>query len=204
MSQFSYLPLNWFALINKFEFEADVYIVFFTIVGCLTMELAHGWKLYDYISYQKYRFSVREVRWQISAADTLDESIAEPLQSLDMMCFSSQFYFMTSLMAYGALMSMFGITIQLRYNFNMFADQAFPLIFAIVFLVSNMINYMSRILADLGGLWMRKNLEGTVDDDIAAKLAVGEGNQADLEAERLEMQAMNSERFRHRFLVLGP
>ncbi|KAG5180850.1 hypothetical protein JKP88DRAFT_263797 [Tribonema minus] len=50
------------------------------------------------------------------------------------------------------------------------------------------------------GLWMTKNLEGTVDDEVAAKLAVGEGRQADLEQERLELQALNSERFRHRFL----
>lgn len=28
------------------------------------------------------------------------------------------------------------------------------------------------------GLWMTKNIEGTVDDDIAAKLAIGEGRQA--------------------------
>ena len=43
-------------------------------------------------------------------------------------------------------------------------------------------------------------LAGTVDDEIAAKLAIGEGRQADLEQERLELQALNSERFRHRFL----
>ena len=39
-----------------------------------------------------------------------------------------------------------------------------------------------------------------MDDDVAAKLAIGEGRQADLEQERLELQALNSERFRHRFL----
>ena len=43
-------------------------------------------------------------------------------------------------------------------------------------------------------------MEGTVDDDIAAKLALGKGRDADLEQERIELQAMNSERFRHRFL----
>lgn len=47
---------------------------------------------------------------------------------------------------------------------------------------------------------MTKNIEGTVDDDVAAKLAIGEGRQQDLEQERLELQALNSDRFRHRFL----
>jgi len=55
-------------------------------------------------------------------------------------------------------------------------------------------------LANLCGVWVRKSLDGTIDDDIAAKLAIGEGRQDDLEAERLELQAMNSERFQHRFL----
>lgn len=30
------------------------------------------------------------------------------------------------------------------------------------------------------GLWMTKNIEGTVDDDIAAKLAIGEGRQVEI------------------------
>lgn len=47
---------------------------------------------------------------------------------------------------------------------------------------------------------MTKNIEGTVDDDVAQKLAIGEGRQQDLEQERLELQALNSDRFRHRFL----
>jgi hypothetical protein len=42
--------------------------------------------------------------------------------------------------------------------------------------------------------------EGTVDDEIAKRLALGEDNQDELEMARLELQAMNSERFRHRFL----
>lgn len=28
-------------------------------------ELLHGWKIYDYLSYQRYRFSVREYRWML-------------------------------------------------------------------------------------------------------------------------------------------
>ena len=43
------------------------------------------------------------------------------------------------------------------------------------------------------GLWMTKQIEGTVDDDVAVKLAIGEGRQADLEQERLELQALNSD-----------
>lgn len=49
----------------------------------------HGWRVYDYIAYQKYRFSVRQHRWMMRN-ETLDESIAEPMQTLDLLCFSSQ------------------------------------------------------------------------------------------------------------------
>jgi hypothetical protein len=164
-----------------------------------TQELAHGWKLYDYVSYQKYRFSVREYRWQMRC-ETLDESIAEPLQTLDLLCFSSQYYFMCTFHAWGMLVTMFGVTIMLRTQYHMLGDPELIKIFAIIFLIGNLIQRLMRKLADLMRLWMRKSLEGTVDDDVAAKLAIGEGRQEDLEQERLELQAMNSERFRHRFL----
>merc|ERR550537_987194 len=82
-----------------------------------------------------------------------------------------------------------------------------PLIFVIIFLLGDSIAWSLRRLADIKyrrigwrGLWVTKQIEGTVDDDVAANLAIGEGRQADLEQERLELQALNSERFRHRFL----
>jgi hypothetical protein len=176
-----------------FSLVADMFLL-------SSQELFHGWKLYDYVSYQKYRFSVREHRWQMTAFDTLDESIAEPLQSIDMMCFSSQFYFMSCVLAYGILFMMFGATIQLRAQYHLFGDIAFPIIMLNVFTVCALIQKACIKMSDVLGIWVRKNLSGTVDDEIAAKLAIGEGRQEDLEAERLELQAMNSERFRHRFL----
>jgi hypothetical protein len=51
-----------------------------------------------------------------------------------------------------------------------------------------------------GGIWKVAKLQGTMDDVIASKLAVGEGRQEDLEQERQELLAMNSESFRHKFI----
>merc|ERR1711871_1251611 len=195
---------------NIKERELNFYIYFaiicvpFTLVADvflhMTQELYHGWKVYDFVAYQKYRFSVRENRWQMEAWDTLDESIAEPLQTVDMMCFSSQFYFMASIHGAGILLTMFGMTITLRQRSNPFADQMLPVIIVGMWGFVTCINWMCRCFANIVGIWDRKSLQGTVDDEIAAKLAIGEGRQEDLEAERLELQAMNSERFRHRFL----
>jgi len=171
-----------------------------------TQELIHGWKVYDYVSYQRYRFSTREKRWMLRS-ETLDESIAEGMQTLDLMCFSSQYYFLLALFALGMLNNMFAITIFLRSGYNLFGDPCMPMIMMLTFLfcegLKNVLLYCADIqIRQFGwrGLWKTKQIEGTVDDDVAAKLAIGEGRQADLEQERLELQALNSERFRHRFL----
>ena len=183
-----------FAFVNiPFSLACDMFLL-------MAQELIHGWKVYDYVAYQNYRFQVREQRWQMAAWDTLDESIAEPLQAIDMMCFSSQFYFMTTVLAWGNITIMFGITIILRNETNFFADVALPMLIVGTWSLGTFINWFCRKCADQTGLWSRRSLQGTVDDEIAAKLAIGEGRQEDLEAERLELQAMNSERFRHRFL----
>ena len=113
----------------------------------MAQELNQGWKVYDYVAYQNYRFQVREKRWQMAAWDTLDESIAEPLQAIDMMCFSSQFYFMTTLLTWGNMTSMYGISIILRFEYNPFADVALPMLMVgtistLIFLVVVLIKFI--------------------------------------------------------------
>ena len=166
----------------------------------MAQELNMGWKVYDYVAYQDYRFQVREKRWQMAAWDTLDESIAEPLQAIDMMCFSSQFYFHDYSFGLGQHDLYVWHFDYFAFQYNPFADVALPMLMVGTWAMGTMINYFCRKIADQTKLWSRRSLQGTVDDEIAAKLAVGEGRQEDLEAERLELQAMNSERFRHRFL----
>lgn len=76
-------------VIIPFQFIADIFIH-----G--SQELYHGWKLYDYLMYARYRFEQRELRWK-GLEDNLDECIDESLRSMDQMCFSSQFYMMLTL-----------------------------------------------------------------------------------------------------------
>ena len=90
-----------------------------------------SWKIYDYVAYQNYRFSVRECRWQMKS-DTIDESISEPLQTVDMMCFSSQFYMMTTLGTSGIMFFIVSIEMMMRAEYNMFGDPAFPPLFAFI------------------------------------------------------------------------
>jgi len=43
-----------------------------------TLELVHGWKLFEYLSYQKYRYLVRETRWQMDS-NRRDQAVSEKL-----------------------------------------------------------------------------------------------------------------------------
>jgi hypothetical protein len=111
------------------------------------------------------------------------------------------------LLGFGTVQMTMAITGILRLQYNPFGDPCMCLMFVIVFLIGEVMRRVYWRLADIKikrfnwrGLWATKQIEGTIDDDVAAKLAVGEGRQADLEQERLELQALNSERFRHRFL----
>lgn len=189
-----------------FAFNIAAWTLLLDVFVLNTQELVYGWKVYDYVSYQRYRFSVRDKRWMMDAK-VVDESIEQSMQTLDLLCFSSQYYFLNSLLPLGSIVMMFGITVFFRYNYIIFGDQALMLIVLVMFVVGDLIQWLLRFLSDIKirriqwrGLWVTKQIEGTVDDDVAAKLAIGEGRQADLEQERLELQALNSERFRHRFL----
>jgi hypothetical protein len=170
------------------------------------LELLYGWKVFDYVSYQRYRFSVRDHRWMMHNT-IYDESIDQSMQSLDALCFSSQYYFIQALLAMAIMSVALGITVCLRASYAFFADPVLPVLIVVMAILVELLSIIFKKLADVKvlrfgwrGLWVTKQIEGTVDDEVAAKLAIGEGRQQDLEQERLELQALNSERFRHRFL----
>merc|ERR1711871_1570958 len=73
-------------ILIPFQYVSDIF--------CLqVLELTHGWKIYDYLVYTRYRFLQRETRWK-GLEDSLDECIEEGMRTLDQMCFSSQYYLM--------------------------------------------------------------------------------------------------------------
>jgi len=93
-------------IIIPFQYVSDVF--------CLqVLELTHGWKIYDYLVYTRYRFLQRETRWK-GFEDSLDECIEEGMRTLDQMCFSSQYYVMITLHSTAMLLFIFGIEGLLR------------------------------------------------------------------------------------------
>jgi hypothetical protein len=91
------------------------------VLNIMAMELFHGWKIYEYLVYSRYRFIQRETRWK-GMEDSLDECIDEGLRQVDQMCFSSQFYMMNCMSFNGMVMIIFAITTWLQWNYNVFAD----------------------------------------------------------------------------------
>ncbi|KAI9997870.1 hypothetical protein PInf_002127 [Phytophthora infestans] len=189
--------LLYYALFSLFIIPSNF------VLGALqlnTMELAHGWKLYEYSAYQRHRFATRDTRWPL-AHTAADESIHPSCQSLDLLCFSSQLYFLLIIYSAGILLSMLGISICLRASYSFFGDPITLLIIAVVFYFMRGLEISCVRIGDKFMVWKpRKHADGTLDEDLAAKLALGAGRQRELERERLELQALNSERFRHRFL----
>ncbi|KAL4109781.1 hypothetical protein PRIC1_001476 [Phytophthora ramorum] len=189
--------LLYYALFSVFIIPSNF------VLGALqlnTMELAHGWKLYEYSAYQRHRFATRDTRWPL-AHSSADESIHPSCQSLDLLCFSSQLYFLLLVYAAGILLSMLGVTVCLRASYSFFGDPITLLIIGVVYYLMRALELSCIRLGDKFKVWKpRKLADGTLDEDLAAKLALGAGRQRELERERLELQALNSERFRHRFL----
>jgi hypothetical protein len=180
------------AVIIPFTYAMDIFLL-------NTMELIQGFKVYEYVAYQQYRFSVRERRWQMDA-DTLDVSITPRLQTIDNLCFSSQYYFITGLQSWGIMLTVFALSIFMNQPYVVFADPAMPLITVVVVALCMICRRLLQWLGNKLRIWRLKSVEGTVDDDVAKRLAVGAGRSEDLEAERMELQALNSDRFRHKFL----
>ncbi|GLD93027.1 hypothetical protein PINS_up001619 [Pythium insidiosum] len=115
----------WYSLIILFfQLVTEVFVL-------NVVELFHGWKLYDYLVYCRYRFLQREHRWK-GMEPNLDECIDENLRTMDQMCFSSQFFMMCTIHITGIVAFVIAIEIMARASYNLFGDPAAPLLVAFV------------------------------------------------------------------------
>lgn len=114
-------------IIIPFQLLADVFLI-------KAMELFHGWKIYEYLLFARYRFSQRETKWR-GNEDSLDECIDTAVRSIDHMCFSSQFYFMMTIHVNSIIYLVIGIEMMNRASYNLFGDPVTPIILCKSFLV---------------------------------------------------------------------
>ena len=171
------------------------------------MELTHGWKIYDYLVYSRYRFLQRETRWK-GMEDSLDECIDEGLRTLDQMCFSSQYYLMVTIHVSGILLVMLATESMIRHSYNMFADPALLLIVPLILIILFLSKKIATKIAMKCNLWQLKHANTAWHSTISEE---GDGSElpdfAELEAMRgasheqyMMNQRIASETFRHKFI----
>lgn len=133
-----------------------VVIIPFQIVMDILMfniqELFHGWKVYEYLKYARYRFLNRTTRWK-GLERVYDESIDPGLRAIDHMCFSSQYYFVITLGGSGSFLFVLSLSMMLRANYNMFEDILFVACIVMILGVSFIIKKVMLFLCNLAGLW---------------------------------------------------
>ena len=127
------------------------------------LELFRGFQVYDYLRYAKYRFQTRTARWKGFEAH-FDESIEPGLRSSDQMCFSSQWYFVLSIVGGFGVMLMFGILMLIRAAYNPFGDILFLMTVLLVTLGCNLGSQAAIALADLASLWKIRESGDTHDE----------------------------------------
>jgi hypothetical protein len=132
--------LIFMAVVILFQYAADIFIH-----GAI--ENFHGWKVYDYLVYTRYRFLQRETRWK-GMEDTLDECIDDSLRTLDQMCFSSQYYMMMALYVNGLVFIVLGTEMMIRNAYNLWSDPAFYIIFAYTLVVAYVAEKLILCFAD--------------------------------------------------------
>ena len=151
---FSFYMIPWSLLVDVLVVNAQ--------------ELMHGWRIYDYLIYQKHRFQSREESW-ILKSTVYDESIPDSIRSIDLMSFSPQYYFLVTVIAAGMVITILSMTILSRLNnYNFLGDPATPIIILTMFLFCQFVRYLVIKVASLKieyldwqGLWEVNAVEGT-------------------------------------------
>lgn len=168
-----------------------------------SQELFHGWKIYDYLVYARYRFLQRETRWK-GIEDSLDECIDENLRTLDQMCFSSQFYMMLILHVNGIVYLVLGIEMMVRAKYNLFGDPVMPLLIPFVFLSSFLIKNIMICIGKVFNIWKvrHKNTAWHVAmrSENAEEMDIMDVDISAGYEEYLMNQRIISETFRYKFL----
>lgn len=190
----------WFSIVILFfQLVADVYVL-------NVLELFHGWKIYDYLVYSRYRFLQREHRWK-GMEPNLDECVEEGMRTLDQLCFSSQFYMICTLHVTAIMMLVLAIEMMIRHQYNMFGDPAMPVLAAYVLTSCVVVQRSIMYFAQRFEIWKIRHAEtawhalpGDAEDAGIPRWEELEKIKGASHEAYLMNQRMTSETFRHKFL----
>merc|ERR1711990_1129473 len=153
----------------------------------------------------RYRFLQRETRWK-GLEDSLDECIEEGMRTIDQMCFSSQFYFMSTIHTSGIILLVFAIETMVRADYNMFGDEAMIPLVIFILALCYAIKRTGLFMAYTFKIWKIKH-ENTSwhhtpdeDDDGVPRWDELEKIKGASHEAYLMNQRITSETFRYKFL----
>ena len=121
-----------------------------------TIEIHHLYPIFDYMEFARYRFKTRQQGWKADEPN-VDETLHPRHQSIDQLCFSSQYYFMTALHNWGILMIVMGITIMYGQQYNPFGDSLMPLLFFLAMFTTMIARQLAAAVADKLNLWAKQS-----------------------------------------------
>lgn len=181
---------------------------FLDIFNYSQMELYHGWKVYEYLVYSRYRFLQRETRWK-GMEDSLDECIDESLRRVDQMCFSAQYYMMVTIQACGIVYVMLGFECWIRVSnnysgYSVFSDVGLAYIVAFLLAGYYLLYYFVIYIAVRLKIWRIKHentawhMQQSEEDDI--DIPGWEDVKGASHEAYLMNQRITSETFRYKFL----
>eukprot|EP00164_Ancoracysta_twista_P001218 GFYU01001597.1.p1 GENE.GFYU01001597.1~~GFYU01001597.1.p1 ORF type:complete len:2276 (-),score=442.42 GFYU01001597.1:56-6250(-) len=177
----------------------SVVMIFFQTVIDMTIlhaqELFRGWRIYDYLYFAKAKFEHRDHRWRGSEYHNIDPNVEHVVQHIDLLCFSSQYYFMGMLYCEGILLLIFAVEFLLRAKFNFFADPMMVPLFLYTLGLCFVIHKVLFFLAVKGGLWDIPKEKKMAVAQMDNKFDGVVGNQYTMGADRV-----TSEAFKHKFL----
>ncbi|CAM9709889.1 unnamed protein product [Ectocarpus sp. 12 AP-2014] len=188
--------LSFALVIIFFQLCVDVFIH-----GVL--ELFHGWKIYDYLVYTRYRFLQRETRWK-GLEDSLDECIDESMRTLDQMCFSSQYYMMMTVHVNGIVYFVLGVQMMIRKRYNLWGDPLLVIMIPFVVAIAYLTGWLLLWIALKVNMWKIKHentaWHSNVDDDDDFDIPDMDDLKGASHDAYLMNQRITSETFRYKFL----
>jgi len=115
------------------------------------LEILHGFKMYDYLTYCDFKFRNRSSKWINS--QPLDKSILHSFRSLDNMSFSSQFYFVITLVTWGIVILDLGLITMIENKYNPFADPVLITYVIFILLATFILKLIFSTVAGYINLW---------------------------------------------------
>ena len=109
--------------------------------------------MYDFFTYCDFRFRSRRRKWL--GQQELDRSIVPSWRSIDNMCFSSQYYFVSTTATWGIIFSYLGLTMMIRASYNPFADPVLVINLIIILVCVLPIKFFLKSIGTLMRLWKR-------------------------------------------------